>query len=129
MIYDKHGNKLEDETIVPDGGRVVVKHGDSIRVPVLLMDAAPDVAAITRKALADAERSQAAMHRPGSVALTDADRDAREKALAARDARLVGAWKNPPTLDTAGTAKPAPTTPSGDAADRRDARLRDAWRN
>lgn len=120
-LYDEKGRKVASGTMVPDGGK--------LRVPALMMDAAgPDITAITRAAMGDAERPQAAMHRPGSAALTDVDRAAREQALAARDARLVSAWKNPRPLDTAGTEKPAPTTPAGDPAARRDARLRDAWK-
>lgn len=119
-LFDDKGRKLASGTIVPDGGK--------IRVPAHMMDGAPDIAAITRAAVADAERPQAAMHRPGSLALTDADRAAREKALSSRDAKLVSAWKNPPALDASQIQKPALTTPAGDPAARRDARLRDAWK-
>lgn len=119
-LYDEKGRKLASGTIVPDGGKV--------RVPAHMMDGAPDIAAITRAAVADAVRPQAAMHRPGSVALTDADRATREKVLDARDKRLVDAWKAPAAADASQIQKPAPTTPASDPAARRDARLRDAWR-
>lgn len=140
-MFDKDGNPINAK-IMPDGGR--------LRTHMTLMDAAhPDIAAITRAAMTDADRDLAdirdimditrladrqptvtvARHRPGSAVLTDTDRDAREQALAARDARLVSAWKSPPAVDAAQIEKPAPTTPTGDPADRRDARLRDAWRN
>ncbi len=119
-LYDEKGRKLASGTIVPDGGKV--------RVPAHMMDGAPDIAAITLAAVADAERLQAAMHRPGSAPLTDADRATREKALDARDKRLVDAWKAPATVNASQFQKPAPTTPASDPAARRDARLRDAWR-
>jgi hypothetical protein len=122
-LFDETGKKLASGYVVPDGGK--------IRVPHLMMDGAPpDIEAITKAALADAQKPQALRHSPGQVApLTDADRATREKALDARDKRLVDAWKSPPAVDAAQIEKPAPTTPTGSAADRRDARLEQAWRN
>ncbi|QWG13644.1 hypothetical protein KMZ29_02590 [Bradyrhizobium sediminis] len=125
-LYDEKGHKLASGTIVPDGGK--------IKVPVQLMDADRDLADI--RDIVDIARLAASQptvtvtrNRPGSVALTDADRATREKALDARDKRLVDAWKNPQAADIAKSETKQPTTPTGDAADRRDARLRDAWRN
>ena len=119
-MLDRDGKPIEGN-ILPDGGR--------LRTHMLMMDGAqPDFAAITRAAIADSHAPQSAMHRPGSAVLTDADRAIREQSLDARDKRLVDAWKNPPAFNAAQIAKPAPTTPTGDAADRRDARLRDAWK-
>jgi hypothetical protein len=120
QMFDKDGKPIHGD-ILPDGGR--------LRTHMLMMDSAqPDIAAITRAAIADTQPPQTAMHRPGSAALTDTDRDAREKARDARKASLSDAWRNPPTLDAAQIERPAPTTPTGEAADRRDARLRDAWK-
>ena len=119
-LYDDKGRKLASGTIVPDGGK--------LKVSTLMMDAAPDITAITRAALADAERPQAAFHKPSSAVLTDADLDARERQRADRKAKLSDAWRDPSAVNALQSEKPAPTTPTGDAADRRDARLRDAWR-
>jgi hypothetical protein len=78
-----------------------------------------------------------ALHRPGAIALNDTERDRREAMLAARDAKLQDAWKNPPPVEPAFTqndaALPVAVRP-GDrealerAYERRDAKLRDAWR-
>jgi len=119
-LIDKNGNKLAPGTI-PDGGKV--------RVPILLADAAsPGLAVITRAVVNDSQLPQAAMHRPGSVALTDADRAARDRALDARDKRLVDAWKNPPALQAPVADATQRTTPAGDPWERRNARQRDAWK-
>jgi hypothetical protein len=122
-LFDERGRKLASGFQVPVGGR--------IKVPLNMMDgASPDIAALTRQVVTDSQLPQAAaLNRPGSIALADADRAAREKALDVRDKRLVDAWKSPPAIQAAQIEKPALTTPAGDAADRRDARLRDAWRN
>ena len=64
-LYDKHGNKLASGPL---------RDGEVLRVPQMLMDGAPpDIASITRAAIADSQPSQAAMHRPGSAVLTDTD--------------------------------------------------------
>lgn len=118
-LYDRHGNKLASGPL---------RDGEVLRVPYLLMDGAPpDIAAITRAALSDSQAQPTGMHRPGAAVLTDADRDARESARDQRKAKLSDAWRNPSPV-AAHIEKHAPTTPTGDAAARRDARLRDAWR-
>lgn len=121
-LYDEKGRKLASGYQVPDGGQ--------IKVPLAMMDAAPpDVVAITRAAVADAERPQAGMHRPGSAALTDADRATREQALAARDARLVQRWQQPPAPNAAQIEKTAPTTDADARYAQRIAKLESRWRN
>jgi hypothetical protein len=120
QMFDKDGNPISAK-VMPDGG--------VLRVHALLMDRAnPDIAAITRAAMTDSQPSQAAIHKPSAAVLTLADRTTREQALGARNKRLVDAWKNPPAISAAQIEKPAPTAPTGDAVDRRDARLRDAWK-
>jgi hypothetical protein len=146
QILDKDGKPIADE---------IAKDGESIRVPVMMMDGDAvragagllephqrtayahalnrgldvfDAIAEAGRVVKDSQRPQAAMHRPGYATLTDADRAAREQAHDARDKRLVDAWKSPPAVDTAQIQKPAPTSPQLSAADQRDARLRDAWR-
>jgi hypothetical protein len=58
-IYDARGNRIPGD-IVPDGGRV--------RVSMLLMDGMPDIAEITRRALADAsDADDGIMHKPGPI--------------------------------------------------------------
>lgn len=74
-LYDEKGRKLASGTIVPDGGR--------IKVPLVMIDAAPpDIAAVTRAAMVDADRPQAAMHRPGFASVSMADRAIREQTFA-----------------------------------------------
>ncbi len=120
-LFDQHGRKLASGTIVPDRGK--------LRVPAHMMDAAPpDIAAITRAAVADAARPQAAMHRPGFAPVSMADRAIREQALAARDARQAGAWRNPPAVNAAQTQQTAATPPASDPAARRDAQGSEAGR-
>jgi hypothetical protein len=122
----KDGNKLAS-------GRVV-KDGEMLKVPLMMADAATvDVAAITQAAMSDASMPSAAMHRPGSLALSDADRAARDKALAARDKRLVDAWKNPPALqatvaDATQRTTPADVTTVNTARARKMARQSEAWK-
>jgi hypothetical protein len=121
--FDKDGTKLAD-------GRIV-KDGEKLRVPLIMADGAVvDIEAFTKAAMADdAAQPQAAMHRPGSLPILASDRAARDKALNARDKRLVDAWKHPPALQGAVSDATQRTTPAGgSAADRRDARLRDAWK-
>jgi hypothetical protein len=119
-MFDKDGNPINAK-VMPDGGR--------LRTHMTLMDGArPDIASITRAAMADSQPSQAAMNRPGTLALSAADCEARETTRDARKAKLSDAWRNPPALDPAHIDKPAPTTPTGDAATRRDRRLEQMWR-
>jgi hypothetical protein len=117
-LIDANGKKLASGYIVPDGGK--------LRVPHLMMDAAPaGIEAITKTALADS-KPDTARHAPGGLALTDADREAREKALDARDKRVTDAWRNPPAQEA--QAKPGPVADGEAAALRRDARLESAWK-
>jgi hypothetical protein len=122
---DRDGKKLARGQVVQDGQR--------LKVPMTMMDGAPpDIAGITRAAMVDAP--QAAMHRPGSLVLSDADRAARDKALDARDKRLVDAWKHPPAPQAAVADATQRTTPAGDVAQvnsawqRAQARKAQAWR-
>jgi hypothetical protein len=97
----------------------ILRDGQRMRTGgVVLMDAA-------RKALADdAAKKAAAMHRPGSIAMTDADRQARTTMLQNADKKLSERWKNPPALETARPVK--------DLAARyqaADKRLTERWRS
>jgi hypothetical protein len=55
-VFDADGNPISG-TIMPDGGRVLVK--------MTMMDGASDIAAITRAAMADA--GVGALHKPGTL--------------------------------------------------------------
>jgi hypothetical protein len=132
-LYDKDGKLLGA------GAKVVVPDGGKLKVPMIMADnGGPDIAALTRQAMADAPVPIALTgHRSGfATVLSDADRDAREKALAARSDRLQDAWKQPPATDPALTNKPFVTKPTGDATAIRDQalanrnrRLAEAWRS
>jgi hypothetical protein len=116
-MYDAHGRRIHD-TVLREDGRV--------RVPMMLTDSATvNVADIMRKALADT--APQALHKPGSLAITDADREAREKILDARDQRLTSAWKHPAAAEVKKDAA-APLADVDAAAARRDQRVRDAWK-
>lgn len=120
-MFDKDGRRINAQ-VMPDGGK--------LRTHMTIMDAAgPDIAAITRAAVADAERPQAAMHRPGSLALTDADRDAREMARDDRKAKLSDAWKAPAAVNAAKIEKPSPTSDADARYAQRIAKLEGRWRN
>jgi hypothetical protein len=91
IVTDKYGKRVERNGILQDG--------DTLRVPIRLMDAEnPGLA----NALALAQSRRRAedfdmkLHpqtsRYGTTA--DAAHDARER----RDARMVDAWKNPPSV-------------------------------
>jgi hypothetical protein len=118
-LIDKDGAILAKGTIVKDGQK--------LKVPLAMMtDAAPAaIEAITRAALGDAQRSQAVRHSPGyGSLLTDADRDAREKARDERKVKLADAWKTPPAVDAA----VADVTQVNSAWQRKQARLAQAWK-
>jgi hypothetical protein len=123
---NKDGKKLASGRVVQDG--------EKLKVPLMMTDAATvDIAAITRAAITNAPMPSAAMHRPGSLALSDADRAARDKALAARDQRLVDAWKNPaalqaPVTDATQRTTPADVTMVNSARARKMARQAEAWK-
>lgn len=92
------------------------------------MDAAPDVTAITRKALADAERTQATMHKPGTIALSDAANDAKERARTDRKAKLSDRWRDPPRVGDAQLEKPAPMNDADTRYAQRLLKLEGKWR-
>jgi hypothetical protein len=129
---DKNGDHLTDDDDI-------VRDGQSLRVPIMLMDAASrapaDASAITARILAD-QALPTVLHRPGALAVvTDAERNARDQLYAARDRRVADAWKNTRAPIAAPAAQTAPalsavalTADSEARYARRDQRLRDAWR-
>jgi hypothetical protein len=112
----------------------VVQDGQSIKVPLMMADAATvDIAAITRAAMTDASMPSAAMHKPGAGILSDADRDARESARQKRIARQADAWRSPPPLqatvaDATQRTTPADVSQVNSAWARRNARVAQAWK-
>jgi hypothetical protein len=122
----KDGKELASGHVIEDGQR--------IKVSMNMMDSAPpNIEALTRAAMSDASMPSAAMHRPGSVALSDADRAARELALSKRDSRLTSAWRNLPPLqgtvaDATQRTTPADVTTVNTARARKMARQAEAWK-
>jgi hypothetical protein len=117
-IYDAAGNPITG-TIMPDGGRVFVR--------MTMMDAAPATfTEASRSAFADSS-PDTARHAPGGLSITDADRDAKEKLLDARDKRVADAWRNPPDPETK-DAVAAPTVDLDALHARRNKRLEDSWK-
>lgn len=98
-----------------DGREVVIDETTgrclSVRVPLTLADAAPP--------------PPQQLHRPGSLPLTDAQRQVRAIPYLAYRHRLSEAWRTAPkAMPTNG-----PQTPTADQArQQRDQRLADAWR-
>lgn len=120
---DVNGNVIDDDVRT-------LKDGQRLRVNVILMDHATAFTDAERAAILDGARpivTDRGRHSPGGMIISDADRDAKEKILEARDKRLTSAWANPPAV--ANRIKPtAPAALDSEAAAlRRDARLRSAW--
>jgi hypothetical protein len=117
-IYDAAGNLITAD-VMPDGG--------SLKVKMMLMDAAPaNFTDTARRAFGDSKQDTA-RHAPGSLALSDADLDAREKVLDARDKRIADAWRNPPAVEVKQDAA-APTVDLDAVHAARNARLANAWK-
>jgi hypothetical protein len=96
-FFDANGTQVDKSVATDERG--VVKSGFSIRSKATLMDSAP---------------------RNTFVPLTDQQ---KSDAIAARNAKLSNAWRNPtPLADTQAD------TVVGDAYERYDRRLEDAWR-
>jgi hypothetical protein len=118
QIFDAAGNLITGD-VMPDGG--------SMKVKMTLMDAAPaNFIDTARRAFADSA-PDTARHAPGSLALSDADLDAREKVLDARDKRIADAWRNPPAVEVKQDAA-VPTVDLDALHAARNARLADAWK-
>lgn len=120
-MYDAEG-KLITGDVLPDGGRVSVK--------VMMMDGAPDVATITRAAMADA--SVGGGHKPGTIVAdgVQAQIAATEREVR-RDLRLEklsDAWRNPPVQQVMADNTVQPQIDLEAFHDKRNARLADAWK-
>lgn len=105
-VVRRNGVEIE----VDDDG-IMQQDGESLRVPIMLMD--------------NMQRS-IATHLADST--PDAQRDRLLSAYEARDARTANAWRDPAPVARVEDRQP----PSGDsiaAYERRDQRLRDAWRH
>lgn len=111
---------IDGNEILEDGETInVARNGQTVRVPMMLMDGKP---------------APVLSHKPGFLAVSDADRAVLDVAHAVRDKRLSEAWRNPPPVDQAQTTAPkAPTTAATLTSDQRyaarDSRLETAWRN
>jgi hypothetical protein len=91
-----------------------LKDGFTSRTKLTLMDGVPvdDIAPL---------------HRPGSIAMSDAEHDRRVAAIIAGNARLSDAWRNPPAISPE-QVQDKRTAPAADPYERYDRRLQDAWR-
>ncbi|WP_234679827.1 hypothetical protein [Bradyrhizobium monzae] len=87
-MFDKDGKRITlAGNVIPDGA--------TIRVPRMLMDAAPP----------------AILHRPGSLPLADAVMDARQAAYEDRKRSLSDQWRAPAPAQPLADAKAGQTTP------------------
>ncbi|MDR6657786.1 hypothetical protein J2W51_000328 [Tardiphaga robiniae] len=92
-------------------GDNILKDGEVLNVPMLLMDHAPPQ--ITR-------------HAPGAMIVGDADRDERERTIETRKQQLSEAWRSPVAQQA-----DLPTEPPADvdaAYEAREQRLVNAWK-
>lgn len=127
---------ISDEENEKERKSRIVKDGEVLRVPLMLMDSmsAEQRAAMT---LADQITRTAQPSSPSSqrtVPISDADRDRREALLEKRDKKLQDAWRDPaPVLGVVPpkqqSAAPLLTEDSAARYARRNARLEQKWRN
>ncbi|WP_234684683.1 hypothetical protein [Bradyrhizobium monzae] len=104
-VFDKDGKLITlAGNVIPDGAK--------IRVPHMIMDAAPP----------------AMLHRPGSLPLADADTDARQTAYDDRKRSLSDRWKQPAPAQLPADARPGQTTPPAPVAAASDAAAQYAGR-
>jgi hypothetical protein len=107
----------------------VLKDGETLRAPLLLMDAAmQETADQARKAFADAD--DGIMHKPGQVRsnINDALAATKEVLRDERKTMMANAWKHPRAANIVADSKVAPTTDLEAFHERRNARIADAWR-
>ncbi|MFK4489570.1 hypothetical protein [Bradyrhizobium sp. USDA 336] len=103
-VFDKNGKRITlAGNVIPDGA--------TIRVPQMIMDAAP-----------------AGLHRPGSLPLADAELDARQTAYDNRKRSLSDRWRQLAPAQLPAGAKPPQTTPPAPVAGVSDAEARYAER-
>jgi len=107
----------------------VLKDGETLRAPLLLMDAAmQETADQARKAFADAD--DGIMHKPGQVRsnISDALAATKEFLRDERKAKMADAWKHPPAANIVTDSNAAPTVDLEAFHERRNARIADAWK-
>lgn len=73
-----------------DDNDEIARDGQVVRVPMMLLDS------IQRSVAAGTTIIDTAGHRPGSLVMTDADKQKRSALYDSHDATLSGAWKIPP---------------------------------
>jgi hypothetical protein len=113
-----------DSDICPDGCGISTK--------MMMLDGLDDT---QRRIATDAAiRATPVLHRPGTLRITDADRDARSSLIDERQRAVSDAWKNPPTVKDADTARDYPESDvdaNGNTTDLYEARKQrasNAWR-
>jgi hypothetical protein len=108
----------------------IVADGDTVRVPIYMMDhnpgAAEATAALAEHALLNDGQVR---HSPGSRPITDAELDGRVEALRDRKERLAEAWRNPPSAELQSNSDlSSQQSDVDDALAQRDLRLTNAWK-
>lgn len=113
---------------IEDDDDQIARDGQTIRVPLMLMDS-------VQKAVASSTvTNDGAGHRPGYAVITDAMVKDRLKLYDAYIARVTSAWKNPPAVlanATDGKAPPPHKPATDDRAklcDAYDKKLSERWR-
>jgi hypothetical protein len=120
VIVDRFGNILEDATIVPPGGRIVV----DCRFMDSLSDQTRRAFGLGDQAVRDCQGFLVG-HRPSFAAAAAADYKARDAYVQ----RVRDAWKNPSTEQPTPASPPGPRTQNADTAYRAYVdRISNAWR-
>ncbi|MDP2410072.1 MAG: hypothetical protein Q8M26_07280 [Pseudolabrys sp.] len=96
----------------------IVKDGEVLRTPMLVMDR-------YRREAAPKPALDAAAHRPGSRAITDADREKRIALYDGHAKKQSERWRQPAAV---APTKPSATTNAADHYDAYDRRTADRWR-
>ena len=100
-IVDKHGNVVDDATVIPDGGK--------LRVPMIFRDGMSDLQRVLAEDVASRRRSfdDACRHQPGpAYAIDAAALDDRRRAYADSVRDLSEAWRNSSPMPTLSAAAP-----------------------
>lgn len=105
----------EDDEVLRDGERIVIR--------MSMMDS------LQRAVVGDAAFTDAVGHKPGSLAMTDAERERRTSLYRDHDEKLGERWRTP--LPTASTTDARHSTGDArlDAYARYQQRVTDAWRH
>ena len=104
-------------------GKEVVEDGETVKINMMLMDG------VQRAVAGDGVLADAVGHRPGSLPMTDAEREHRTTLYSDHDKRLSERWRTPqPTANTT-DARHSTSDARLDAYANYQERIANAWRH